>query len=143
MRISDWSSDVCSSDLEAEQRQLIQIAAAAGMRIIGPNAQGVANFQNGMVANFSTMFTQLDPCDGPVAVVSQSGATGAAIYTMLRERGIGVRYVMTSGNEADITVSELALSILDDPGNRIMVIYMESIKDPDLLAKAETSERRR
>src|SRR3546814_11902288 len=81
MRISDWSSDVCSSDLEAEQRQLIQIAAAAGMRIIGPNAQGVANFQNGMVANFSTMFTQLDPCDGPVAVVSQSGATGAAIYT--------------------------------------------------------------
>lgn len=131
------------SEGEAEQRQLIQIAAAAGMRMIGPNAQGVANFQNGMVANFSTMFTQLDPCDGPVAVVSQSGATGAAIYTMLRERGIGVRYVMTSGNEADITVSELALSILDDPGIRILVLYMESIKDPDLLAKAAALARTR
>src|SRR3546814_2439517 len=89
------------------------------------------------------MFTQLDPCDGPVAVVSQSGATGAAIYTMLRERGIGVRYVMTSGNEADITVYELALAILDDPGIRILVLYMESIKDPDLLAKAEALARTR
>lgn len=120
----------------SQQSILAEEAARAGMRIVGPNSQGLANFSNGAVANFSTMFTQLPPQDGPVAIVSQSGATSAALYTFLRERGLGVRYVLATGNEADVTVSELALTVVQDPAIKLLVLYMESIKDPQVLARA-------
>ncbi len=125
----------------SKQAEIAAMAARAGMRIVGPNSQGLANFSNGAVANFSTMFTQLPPQDGPIAVVSQSGATSAALYSFLRERGLGVRYVLATGNEADVTVSELALAVAHDPDIRLVVLYMESIKDPEVLARAAAIAR--
>jgi len=120
----------------AQQEAMTALARKSGMRLIGPNAQGLANFSNGAVANFSTMFTQVPPQDGPVAIVSQSGATSAALYTRLREAGVGVRYVLATGNESDVTVSELALRVLDDREVRLLILYVEGIRDADVLAEA-------
>ena len=128
---------------KAEQAGIAAVARRAGMRIVGPNSQGLANFSNGAVANFSTMFTQLPHQDGPVAIVSQSGATSAAIYTLLRERGVGVRYVLATGNEADVTVSELAREVALDPAVRLIVLYTESVQDPETLAQAAAIARER
>lgn len=125
------------------QRQLVETARRAGMRLIGPNTQGTANFERGAVANFSSMFKQLPPQDGPVAIISQSGATSAALYTLFREQGIGVRYVLATGNEADVTVAELACAALEDPALKVLVLYMESIKDPEMLIKAAAVARER
>jgi acyl-CoA synthetase (NDP forming) len=127
----------------SQQAEIAAVAARAGMRLIGPNSQGLANFGNGAVANFSTMFTQLPPQDGPVAIVSQSGATSAALYSLLRERGVGVRYVLATGNEADVTVSELALAVAGDLAIRLIVLYTESVQDPDTLARAAAVARAR
>lgn len=127
----------------AQQAEIAAVAARAGMRLVGPNSQGLANFGNGAVANFSTMFTQLPPQDGPVAIVSQSGATSAALYSLLRDRGIGVRYVLATGNEADVTVSELALTVAADPGIRLIVLYTESVQDSATLARAAALARER
>ena len=126
-----------------QQAEIAAHAARTGMRIVGPNSQGLANFSNGAVANFSTMFTQLPPQDGPVAIVSQSGATSAALYAQLRERGVGVRYVLATGNESDATVSELALAVAADPAIRLIVLYTESIQDPDVLAEAAALARKK
>ena len=90
-------------------------ARAAGMRIVGPNSQGLANFGNGAIASFSTMFLEVTPGDGPVAVISQSGGMCAMVYGLLRQRGIGVRHVHATGNEADVSVAELACATLRDP----------------------------
>lgn len=127
----------------AQQAEIAAVAARAGMRLVGPNSQGLANFGNGAVANFSTMFTQLPPQDGPVAIVSQSGATSAALYSLLRDRGIGVRYVLATGNEADVTVSDLALTVAADPAIRLIVLYTESVQDPATLARAAALARER
>lgn len=90
-------------------------ARAAGMRIVGPNSQGLANFGNGAITSFSTMFLEVEPQDGPVAVISQSGGMCAMVYGLLRQRGVGVRHVHATGNEADVTVAELACAVLRDP----------------------------
>ena len=50
------------------------------MRLVGPNSQGLVNFASGTVASFSTMFLEAPPEDGPVAIISQSGATSAVVY---------------------------------------------------------------
>lgn len=111
-------------------------ARAAGMRIVGPNSQGLANFGNGAIASFSTMFLEVAPADGPVAVLSQSGGMGAMVYGLLRQRGLGVRHVHATGNEADVTVAELACAVLRDPEVRIVLLYLESLQDAGALAEA-------
>nr|WP_222622645.1 acetate--CoA ligase family protein [Ramlibacter albus] len=125
------------------QAQLVEEARALGVRLIGPNAQGVANFQTGAVLNFSTMFMEVPPQDGPVAVISQSGAASVMPYALLRERGIGVRYVVASGNDADASVCELALTAAADPDIRVLLLYIESLSDPAMLAEAARLARSR
>ena len=65
------------------------------------------------------MFIEVPPMDGPVAVISQSGGMSAMAYGLLRGRGIGVRHVHATGNEADVTVSEMAWAIAHDPEIRL------------------------
>src|SRR6185295_18463895 len=127
----------------AKQEQMVQTARRAGMRLIGPNCQGLANFATGMVANFSTIFNELEARDGPAAIVSQSGANSQAIYTLLHDRGLSARHVHATGNEADVTVADLALAVVSDAGVRLVLLYMEAIKDPPTLAAAAAEARRR
>jgi acyl-CoA synthetase (NDP forming) len=110
---------------------------------VGPNSQGLANFGSGAIASFSTMFIEVPPQDGPVAVVSQSGGVAAMVYGLLRGQGIGVRHMHATGNQADITVSELALAVAHDPGVRLVLLYLESLTDPEVLAEAARVARAR
>ncbi|MGH6912720.1 MAG: acetate--CoA ligase family protein, partial [Geminicoccales bacterium] len=114
-----------------------------GMRLLGPNCQGIANFATGTVANFSTIFHELEARDGPVAIVSQSGANSQAIYALLHEKGLGVRHVHATGNEADVSVAELAEAVVADEGVRLLLLYMEAIKHPERLAAAAAAARKR
>ena len=123
------------------QQSLVDTARRAGMRLIGPNCQGLANFATGVVANFSTIFHELEGRDGPVAIVSQSGANSQAIYTLAYEKGLGIRHVHATGNEADVSVADLAAAVIEDPGVRLLLLYMEAIKDPQGLARAAEAAR--
>lgn len=127
----------------AKQNRMVEAAKRAGMRLIGPNCQGLANFATGAVANFSTIFHELEGRDGPVAIVSQSGANSQAIYQLVRDKGLGVRHVHATGNEADVTVAEIAGAVVADPGVRLVLLYMEAIKDPGALAAAAEAARER
>ncbi|WCM48535.1 acetate--CoA ligase family protein [Pseudomonas sp. WJP1] len=118
------------------QNELVEFARLHGMRLMGPNAQGFANFANGAVLNFSTMFMEVPPADGPIAIVSQSGAASVMPYAMLREQGYGVRYLAATGNDADLGVSELTRLLVDDPYIRLILVYVETVSNPQLLAEA-------
>lgn len=128
---------------KALQEAMTSRARAAGMRIIGPNSQGLANFGNGAIACFSTMFLEIEPADGPVAVISQSGGMSAMVYGLLRQRGLGVRHMHATGNEADVTAAELACAVLNDPQVRIVLLYLESLQDTQMLAHAAALARAR
>lgn len=127
----------------AAEAEMLAIAARTGMRIVGPNSQGLANFHNGAVLNFSTMFIEEPPEAGPVACISQSGAMSVVPYGMLRQRGIGVGHCHATGNDADVTVSELAAEVVLDPTVKLCILYMESLRDPANLALAAERARAR
>ncbi|MGP1679042.1 MAG: acetate--CoA ligase family protein, partial [Burkholderiales bacterium] len=118
------------------QDAMLARARAAGMRIVGPNSQGLANFGTGAIANFSTIFNDLPNIAGSAAIVSQSGALSQLIYGLLRKRGIGVRHCHATGNEADICVAELAVEVARDPEVKLLLLYLETVNDPDKLAEA-------
>ena len=125
------------------QDAMLAKARAAGMRIVGPNSQGLANFGTGAIANFSTMFHDLPCIPGPVAIVSQSGALSQLIYSLLHKRGVGIRHCHATGNEADITVAELAAEVAQDPEVKLLLLYLETVNDPDKLAEAAAIARGR
>ena len=125
------------------EQAMTERARALGMRIVGPNSQGLANFGSGAVASFSTMFNEVEPLDGPVGIISQSGAMSVIPYGLLRARGIGVRHAHGTGNDCDVTVCELACVVAEDPALRLLLLYLEGIPDPWHLAEAARVARGR
>jgi acyl-CoA synthetase (NDP forming) len=127
----------------AREQAMVAIARRHGLRIVGPNTQGLANFGNGAVASFSTMFTETEPADGPVGIVSQSGALSVVPYHLLRTRSVGVRHVHATGNDSDATACEMAAVVARDPDLRLLLLYLEGLPDPWNLAQAARIARRR
>ncbi len=128
---------------KAAERAMIERARAQGMRMVGPNTQGLANFGTGAVLSFSSMFLEEPPQDGPVGIVSQSGAMSVIPYGLLRSRGIGVRHAHATGNDADVTACEFATAVAADPDLKLLLLYLESIPDPEHLAEAAAIARSR
>jgi acyl-CoA synthetase (NDP forming) len=112
---------------------MVEVAHKAGMRIVGPNSQGLANFGTGAIASFSTMFMDMDRAEGHVAMLSQSGALSTVPVGFLRQKGIGVRHTHATGNDADITVGELAIAVAEDPEVKLLLLYLESIPEKKYL----------
>lgn len=121
---------------EAAQRRIGEIARDARMRIVGPNCLGVVNVAQGMAATFSTSIETGWPKSGPMGIACQSGAMGAHALTLARERGIGVSYLCTTGNECDVTVADAIDFYVDDPGTKVIVAYLEACNDPPRMLAA-------
>jgi acyl-CoA synthetase (NDP forming) len=120
-------------DGKAKEQRMVAAARKAGMRLVGPNTQGLANFGNGAVTSFSTLWMESEPVDGPIAMVSQSGAMSAMPVGLLFEQGLGVRYSLATGNDADVSVLEMAAAAASDPAIKLLLLYIESIPRPDQL----------
>jgi acyl-CoA synthetase (NDP forming) len=132
--ITSGFAETADPEGAVKQKRMVDAARAAGMRMVGPNTQGLANFSNGCVASFSTMFTTLDCKDGPIAMVSQSGAMSAIPIGLLAEKGLGVRYSLATGNDADVSVLEMACAAASDPDIKLLLLYLEGMPHADKLA---------
>jgi acetyl coenzyme A synthetase (ADP forming)-like protein len=113
---------------QAAQRQLLEEARAASLRIVGPNCLGLLN-TDPEVALHATFATEWPP-RGNVSVASQSGALGIALLDEAREHGIGIRHFVSLGNEADVCAEDLLEYWEQDPGTRVVLLYLETIRDP-------------
>jgi len=108
---------------------LLRAARAAGVRICGPNCVGTANLLDGVVAAFSSVFER-EVAPGSVAVISQSGSFASIIVDALRRRGLGTSYMISTGNEADINAAEYLSFLVADGRTRVVLVYMEGLRDP-------------
>lgn len=126
-----------------QQDELVAAARAGGMRLLGPNTIGTANFSNGAILSFASVFQDVAPQDGPVAIVSQSGAVGVSAYALLRQNGVGVRYVCTTGNQADVDVCDFLGAVLGDASVRLVLLYLEEARDLVALEAALAAARQR
>jgi acetyltransferase len=66
---------------------------------------------------------------GPVAIAGQSGAIVMAIRQTLEDRGVGVGYMVTTGNEAGLDTPDLMSYFAADPSVRVIVVYLEGVRD--------------
>ena len=111
------------------QQELVGVAAATGMRVLGPNCLGLLNVKRALALSFSSVFEARLPPPGPLAVVAQSGALAASLLTMIREAELGLGWWVTTGNEADINWLEVAEALLAEDDVRQLAIYAEGMHD--------------
>ena len=125
----------------ARQRRMSDIARASGMRILGPNCLGVYNAAIGYFATFSTTLDVYRPKPGSVAIVSQSGAYGAHLALLARQRRIDVGLWVTTGNECDVTLPECIAWMAARPEIKVVAAYAEGIRDGDAFLHSLDSVR--
>ncbi len=116
------------------ERDLLDAARETGIRICGPNNLGVINAFDGVTATFS-QYALEPPVVGPVAFASQSGAFGTGIAALARNRGVGFGYFVNTGNEVDITLTEVLEQLLEDDRIDVAAAYLEGLKSPQSLLR--------
>ncbi|MDB5852022.1 MAG: 6-carboxyhexanoate-CoA ligase [Herminiimonas sp.] len=124
-----------------QQQRLAALATQNGIRLLGPNCLGFMNVRQSIYATFSPAPNAGLVRAGPVGMVSQSGAFGAYAYSMARERGLGLSYWITTGNEADLDVADCIMWLVADEDTRVIMVYLEGCRDGDKLKHALSAAR--
>jgi acyl-CoA synthetase (NDP forming) len=117
----------------AAHRRLADEARAHGMRVIGPNALGVANTDPRVRLN-ATLAPDL-PGTGRVGFFSQSGALGVALLAAATEQGLGLSTFVSAGNRADLSGNDMLQYWQTDPATDVVLLYLESFGNPRKFAR--------
>lgn len=112
----------------ASERRLVLAARAHGMRLVGPNALGVANTNPAVQLN-ATLAPAL-PHGGRVGFFCQSGALGIAILDEAARRRLGLSTFVSAGNRADVSGNDLLQYWDTDPETEVVLLYLESFGNP-------------
>jgi acyl-CoA synthetase (NDP forming) len=110
------------------QARLVQVAAASGVRLVGPNCTGVLSGTGGL--RFNATFGRTVPHAGNTCMLSQSGAFGLAVLEAMEARGLGIGGFVSVGNMADIGVTDLLMYWGEDAGTDLVLLYIEAVPDP-------------
>ncbi|HSI92491.1 MAG TPA: GNAT family N-acetyltransferase, partial [Jiangellaceae bacterium] len=110
------------------QTELVRVARANGMRVVGPNCLGIVNTDPAYQLNAS--LAMVVPPPGRVGFFSQSGALGIAILEAVAERGLGLSTFVSAGNRADVSGNDLLQYWQDDPATDVVLLYLESLGNP-------------
>jgi len=110
------------------QKKVGAFARESGLRIAGPNCLGLANVKDDIWPTASSR--TLGGLTGPIGLVCQSGATAFGPFLLRAvDSGIGLSYIISTGNETDLDFSDFARYLLDDPDTRVIAGFVEGFKD--------------
>ena len=125
-----FASGFLESQAETQDGATLQaelVAAAGDMPIVGPNCYGFVNYldqaclwpdQHGGI-----------PVDSGVAVITQS--SNIAINLSMHTRALPIAYLMTAGNQAKVSMADLARFVLSDPRVTALGLHIEGLGDPN------------
>jgi acyl-CoA synthetase (NDP forming) len=139
------------------ERALLRAVEGSDVIIAGPNAEGFIDTRRGMWLSFSPSVNQeflrgatvwngpdsdlKQNVQGDIAVVSQSGGLGFAVFGRGVERGIGFSHIISLGNELDLDVLDCAEYLLTLPEVKVVAMYVEGFRRPERLRMIAAAAR--
>ncbi|MCP4756524.1 MAG: acetyl-CoA synthetase [Proteobacteria bacterium] len=106
------------------ERQLLEIAKNAGIRVVGPNCMGVFCPEGGMSWSKS-----LPDQVGSVGFISQSGQLAGHFTGTGDHHGLRFSKVVSFGNAGDLKAHDFLSYLAEDDKTRIIGAYIEGLKD--------------
>lgn len=120
------------SELQDEESQklameLQQAVRETGLAVTGPNCLGNLSAGEKLFTNIDDRIVTME--QGAVAIAGQSGAIVMAIRQALEDRGVGVGYMVTTGNETGLETPDLMRYFAEDPSVKVIVVYLEGVRN--------------
>lgn len=109
---------------EKLEKAIIEIVKKSGMRLIGPNCQGINNPHAGLCASWPLITAK-----GPIAIISQSGTVGATIECWASDEKVGISKFVALGNKADVNEIDLIEAFGEDENTKVISLYLEGISN--------------
>ena len=106
------------------QQELAVLSEQSGIPFVGPNCMGIWTSAVGLNLCFSKM---VQP--GAIAFISQSGTMGDYLFDMSQAKKYGFAKFISSGNQASLNVSDYLEYLAEDEDTRVVVLYLEGVKD--------------
>ncbi len=140
-----FSSGFAEADDEGRALQQALGASLRGVpvRVLGPNCNGVMVPGLGAPVSFTPLLDRGFPRAGGLAIVVQSAAIGTYLLDRVRERGLGVRYWVHTGNEMDITLEDIVEAASADPEVSSILLSFEVLRAPGRLVRVVKAARAR
>jgi acyl-CoA synthetase (NDP forming) len=111
------------------ERELKRLCAEAGIAALGPNCLGLINLTDGVsLSSFKLSPTLVR---GSVALISQSGSVAGILMNVAGRHGVS--FAASTGNEAVTTTEDLIEQAVEDPATRLIVCFIEALRQPDRL----------
>jgi acyl-CoA synthetase (NDP forming) len=118
------------------QAELVALARSLGVRLLGPNSMGVIDVPGRLALSVNAVLEMDALPAGTTSIVSQSGTMLGTLLSRGAARGLGFARLVSVGNEADLGVGELVELLVADPGTRVVLLFLETIRDAERLARA-------
>lgn len=114
------------------EKKIAETARRAGMRLMGPNSVGTINPSKNLVTSFPHLRLCLPDGrpirPGSVAFIAQTGLFSFT-FLPLMDAELEISKVACLGNKCDVDECDLLEYLADDPATKVIVMYLESIKD--------------
>ncbi|MCK4600474.1 acetate--CoA ligase family protein [Candidatus Bipolaricaulota bacterium] len=114
-----------------EENKIVQFAREHGMRVLGPNIFGIYSSAVSLDATFGPGGI----LPGHVAIVTQSGALGIAMIGKTTAELLGLSALVSVGNKSDIDESDLLEYLAKDDATKVILLYIEGVKQGDRLVE--------
>jgi acyl-CoA synthetase (NDP forming) len=111
------------------QQRVADLTRQYGIRVIGPNAVGVYNTENGLDSFFVSRERVSRPMQGRLSIISQSGAIAVILMEALARDAMGIAKAVNYGNRLDIDDADALDYFADDSRTSAVAMYMESVAD--------------
>jgi acetyltransferase len=115
----------------AEEKEMVAIAHAHGMRVLGPNIFGIYSASSRLDATFGPGGI----LPGHIAIITQSGALGIAMIGKTAAESLGLSALISVGNKSDIDEADLLTYLAEDPETRVVLLYIEGVKNGERLVR--------
>lgn len=120
----------------ARQRRLADRARELGVRLLGPNSMGVIDIPGRLALSVNAVLEMEALPAGGTSMVSQSGTMLGTVLSRGAARGFGFARMVSVGNEADLGVGELVEILAKDEPTRVILLFLETVRDAERLAVA-------
>src|SRR5436305_14159778 len=111
--VTSGFSELQDDESQRLAAQLQQAVRETGLAVTGPNCLGSLSAGENLFTNIDDRIVTMEA--GPVAIAGQAGAIVMAIRQALEDRGVGVGYMVTTGNEAGLETPDLMSYFAADP----------------------------